>query len=111
MSRMVVAGLAIAVALSGGGRMRSLAAAEPGWSVAFAVADTGKKSTAPKVNLNSATKAQLAAVPGIGEAVADKIIAGRPYQKKSELVAKKIMSAADYEKVKELVTAKEPKKQ
>ncbi len=59
----------------------------------------------PPVNVNTATAAQLDAIPQIGPKRAAAIIAHRPYKTADELVSKKALSQGIYDKVKARVTA------
>ena len=65
------------------------------------------KGATDLIDLNSATKEQLMAAKGIGEAYADKIIKGRPFKSKDELWRKKIMSKGAYDKLKDQIIAKQ----
>ena len=59
------------------------------------------------VDINSASKAQLSALPGIGDKYSDKIIAGRPYANKSQLVSKKVLPQGVYSKISGMIIAKQ----
>ena len=75
-----------------------------------AVTDSSLVQAADQADLldvNTATAEQLKTLTGIGEAYAEKIIKGRPYQRKDELAQKKILPRATYEGIKYKIVAKQ----
>ena len=68
-----------------------------------AAAATGTALAKSLVNLNTATKAQLAALPGL-KPYADKIIKARPFSNINQLVSKKIIPQSVFDQVKSLIT-------
>lgn len=70
---------------------------------------TAMATKAPLVDLNSASKEDLMKLPGIGDAISEKIIAGRPWTSKDQLVAKGVVTKAAYAKFKNHVIAKQAK--
>jgi DNA uptake protein ComE-like DNA-binding protein len=63
---------------------------------------------AKRLDLNSATKAQLEKLPSMTPAYADQIIAHRPYLTNEHLVLNKAVPESVYFAIRELVTARQP---
>ena len=75
-----------------------------------APASGAAKKTAPAkpvklIDINSASRKELKTLPGIGDAEADKIIAGRPYLTKVDLVTKNVLPQGPYLSLKDRIVA------
>jgi DNA uptake protein ComE-like DNA-binding protein len=94
----------------------SIGAAElatPGSAASAPVGPTSRLAKKPRVaqppakriDLNSASRAELKTLPGIGDPEAAKIIANRPFLTKGELVTKKVIPTGPYLSLKDRVIA------
>lgn len=61
----------------------------------------------PAVDINSAPVSALKTLPGIGDAEARRIVAGRPYLSKAELVTKRVLPEGPYTAIRRHIIAKQ----
>jgi competence protein ComEA len=80
-----------------------------GKAAASAPTAARKSRAAPAklVDINSAGREELKKLPGIGDAEADRIVAGRPYLSKAHLQTRNIVSPGLYQALRELVVARQ----
>jgi DNA uptake protein ComE-like DNA-binding protein len=113
-NRLFPAALAAAILLVGGSQLAFAAdtkVAAPQQAASKSKANkTTVTATAKLVDINSAKIAELKNLPGVSDAEAAKIIAGRPYPTKAHLVTRNILDNSVYDSLKQLVVARQPNK-
>ena len=62
------------------------------------------------IDINTATAAELKAIPGVGDTYAAKIVANRPYANKTQLKTRNVVPVPVYEAIKNQIVAKQAAK-
>jgi len=106
-SRSIFFVLAVTTALLGG-TWSQAASDKPAASASAGSQAKASPAPAKLVDINSASRAQLKTLPGIGDAEADRIIAARPYPSKAKLGADKVVSDETYLAIKGRIVAVQP---
>ena len=113
MSLFLASSMAVAQSGTGTAKAKSKTTKTESSSSKMASSDKSAKSgdksatAGTQIDLNSASKDELKALPGVGDVTADKIIAGRPYANKSQLVSRKIVTGKVFAKISDQIIAKQ----
>ena len=108
--RLIYPALCCAVALLGSSPLLAADKAKPPAAQASASQAGASAPTAPvkRVDINSASRAELKTLPGIGDAEASRIIAARPYPSKTKLAVDNVLPDATYQAIKSRIVAVQP---
>ena len=86
------------------------ASSAPARSSGKLAAKTPRPAMKAPIDINSASRAQLKALPGIGDVEADRIISGRPYHSKADLAERNVIPTGVYVSLKGRIVAKQKAK-
>ncbi|CEJ10670.1 ComEA family DNA-binding protein [Phreatobacter sp. AB_2022a] len=109
---LILAG-ALAAAMAGGAFAQATQPATPARPAAPPAATSpapARPAATPQaalIDINSATRAELMTLTGIGEARADAIIRGRPYRGKDDLPRRNIIPQSVYDGIKDKIIARQ----
>jgi DNA uptake protein ComE-like DNA-binding protein len=99
--RLVTAAFVVAAALM-----------QPAPAHRLAIAQTASSPASSRLlDINTATPAQLKALPGMGDAYVQRLIEGRPYTAKNQLTTRGILPQNAYEQIKGRIIAHRPRTQ
>lgn len=105
---LMIAATVFALTFSAYGQSAGTARAKVSAAKSEARSAQAKADQASKLlDINTASKSELDALPGIGAKYSQKIVDGRPYDKKDQLVSKKVLPQGVYNKIKSLIVAKQ----
>ena len=118
MKKFITLAAALLIGASGAVFAQKQDAPKPAAAPAAKVAPAAAPAPAPAaeakkepMDINTASKKELATLPKIGDARAKAIVKGRPYNGKDDLIIKKIISQDAYDAIKDLIIAKQAKKE
>lgn len=103
MSAWALVSMLAALGLAGTASLAS--AGRPPTDVPAARSPAATKPAPALIDVNSASRNQLKTLPGVGNAEADKIIAGRPHPSKASLVTTQALPAGVYQAIRHRIIA------
>ena len=118
MKKFITLAAALLIGASGAVFAQKQDAPKPASAPAAKVAPAAAPAPAPAaeakkepMDINTASKKELATLPKIGDARAKAIVKGRPYSGKDDLIIKKIIPQDAYDAIKDVIVAKQIKKE